>query len=177
MTAAGGKAAPPTGFWLLKSDPESFGFDDLWAAPCRTTGWSGVRNHTARNYLRDSMRDGDRVLVYHSSADPIGVAGVARIVGAPRPDPTQFDPDDEHHDPKSRRDEPTWWEVDVRAEARCPRFVTLARLRAEPRLAGMAVLQRGQRLSVQPVEKAHFAIVLALAGLAADGPERGRKSK
>jgi predicted RNA-binding protein with PUA-like domain len=175
VSAAPGKAAPATGFWLFKSDPDSFGFDDLWAAPRRTTGWSGVRNFTARNYLRDSMRDGDRVLVYHSSADPAGVAGIARIAGAPRPDPTQFDRNDEHYDAKSTRDAPTWWEVDLRAEARCPRFVTLAALRAEPRLAGMAVLQRGQRLSVQPVEPAHFAIVLALAGLPAAEPARRRK--
>jgi predicted RNA-binding protein with PUA-like domain len=150
--------------WLLKTDPDSFGFDDLWNAPRRTTGWSGVRNHLARNHLRDGMAIGDLVLIYHSSADPTGILGVARIASAARPDPTQFDPADDHFDPKSRRDAPTWWEVDVQALVRCPRFLALADLRAEPRLAGLAVLQKGQRLSVQPVSEADFALVLDLAG-------------
>lgn len=153
--------------WLLKTDPDSFPFDALWESPQRTTGWTGVRNHLARNFLRDGMRPGDLVLVYHSSCDPAGIPGIARIASSARPDPTQFDPRDDHFDPKSRREEPTWWEVDVQAIARCPRFVTLADLRAEPRLLGMAVLQKGQRLSVQPVEAAHFALVLELAGVRA----------
>ncbi|MCY2958631.1 MAG: EVE domain-containing protein [Planctomycetota bacterium] len=151
--------------WLLKTDPDTFPFESLWRAPGRTTGWDGVRNHLARNYLRDGMRTGDLLLIYHSSCDPAGVLGVGRVASAARPDPTQFDPRDEHFDAKSRRDAPTWWEVDVQALARCPRFVSLADLRAEPRLAGMAVLQKGQRLSVQPVEAAHFALVLELAGV------------
>ncbi len=149
--------------WLFKTDPDSFAFDDLWRAPRRTSGWDGVRNHQARNSLRDSVRVGDLVLVYHSSSDPTGIAGVARIASAPRPDPTQFDPKDDHHDPKSSRAAPTWVEVDVQALVRCPRFVTLAELRAEPRLAGLLVLRPGQRLSIQPIEAADFALVLALA--------------
>jgi len=153
--------------WLLKTDPDSFPFEALWAAPQRTTGWSGVRNHLARNFLRDGMQPGDLVLVYHSSSDPAGVVGVARITSAARPDPTQFDPRDDHFDARSSRASPTWWEVDVQALVRCPRFLTLADLRAEPRLAGLSVLQKGQRLSVQPVEPAHFALVLELAGVRA----------
>lgn len=151
--------------WLFKTDPDSFAFDDLWRAKKRTSGWDGVRNHQARNFLRDSVRVGDLVLVYHSSSDPVGVAGVARIASAPRPDPTQFDRKDDHHDPKSSRAAPTWVEVDVQALAQCPHFVTLAELRAEPRLAGLLVLRPGQRLSIQPVEAADFAVVLELAGL------------
>lgn len=158
---------PGPAYWLLKTDPDSFHFDALWNAPRRTTGWDSVRNHQARNFLRDTMRVGDLALLYHSSCDPAGVIGVGRIASAARPDPTQFDPRDEHFDARSRREDPTWWEVDVQALARCPRFVSLADLRAEPRLAGMAVLQRGQRLSVQPVEAAHFALVLELAGVRA----------
>jgi predicted RNA-binding protein with PUA-like domain len=111
------------------------------------------------------MRPGDLILLYHSSCDPAGVVGVGRVASAARPDPTQFDPRDEHFDPKSRREAPTWWEVDVEALVRCPRFVTLADLRADPALAGLAVLQKGQRLSVQPVEARDFVRVLALAGL------------
>ncbi len=151
--------------WLFKTDPDSFAFDDLWRSPRRTSGWDGVRNHQARNFLRDSVRIGDLVLVYHSSCDPAGIAGVARIAGAPRPDPTQFDPKDDHHDPKSPRAAPTWFEVDVRALVRCPRFVSLAELRGEPRLKGLLVLRPGQRLSIQPVEAADFAVVLELAGV------------
>ncbi len=151
--------------WLLKTDPDSFPFDALWNAPRRTSGWDGVRNHQARNYLRDSMRVGDLALIYHSSSDPVGVIGVARIASAARPDPTQFDPRDDHFAAQSQREAPTWWEVDVQALVRCPHFVTLAELRAERRLAGMAVLQKGQRLSVQPVEGADFDFVLELAGV------------
>lgn len=161
--------------WLLKTDPDSFPFDALWNSPNRTTGWSGVRNHLARNFLRDGMRVGDLVLIYHSSSDPAGVIGVGRITSAARPDPAQFDPRDDHFDAKSRPEAPTWWEVDVQALVRCPRFLSLADLRAEPRLAGLAVLQKGQRLSVQPVEKADFACVLELAGVVARDLGGGRK--
>jgi len=159
------RGATETAYWLLKTEPSSFSFDDLWAAPKRTTGWSGVRNHTAKLFLRDQMRVGDFVLLYHSSAEPTGVAGIARVASAARPDATQFDPADDHFDAKSTRASPTWWEVEVQAVVRCPRFVTLAEIRASPELAGMALLQRGQRLSIQPVEAAQFARVLVLAGL------------
>jgi predicted RNA-binding protein with PUA-like domain len=160
-----GTAPTGRGFWLLKTDPDTFSFDDLWNAPRRRTGWSGVRNHQARNFLRDALRVGDLALIYHSSADPVGVAGVARVAGPAQPDPTQFDPCDEHHDPRSTREAPTWWQVDLQAIARCPRFVPLADLRREPRLAHMLLLQRGQRLSVQPVKPEEFAVVLGLAGI------------
>jgi len=154
-----------TAHWLLKSEPTSFSFDDLWSAPKRTTGWSGVRNHQAKLFLRDVMRVGDLVLFYHSSAEPTGVAGIARIASAARPDATQFDPADDHFDAKSTRALPTWWEVEVEAVMRCTRFVTLSEIRATPELAGMALLQRGQRLSIQPVKASDFARVLDLAGL------------
>lgn len=165
--AAKPRDANAAAYWLLKTEPSSFSFDDLWAAPKRTTGWSGVRNHTAKILLRDKMRVGDLVLLYHSSAEPTGVAGIARIASAARPDATQFDPTDDHFDAKSTHANPTWWEVEVQAVARCARFVTLAEIRATPELSGMALLQRGQRLSVQPVEAADFARVVALAGLRA----------
>src|SRR6185436_18847017 len=126
-------------YWLLKTEPTSFSFDDLWKAPRRRTAWSGVRNHQARNFLRDTMRPGDLVIVYHSSAEPSGVAGFGRIASRARPDPTQFDPTDEHCDPKARRDDPTWYEIDVEALARGHRFVPLDELRSDPRLARMLV--------------------------------------
>jgi predicted RNA-binding protein with PUA-like domain len=150
--------------WLLKSEPEVFSFDDLWRAPQRTTSWGGVRNYQARNLLRDELARGDLVLFYHSSTDPSGVAGIARVVRPGHPDPTQFEPEDPGHDPASTRAAPRWHAVDVRALARLPRFVPLAALRAEPRLAGMVLLRRGSRLSVQPVTPAEFRIVLSMGG-------------
>jgi predicted RNA-binding protein with PUA-like domain len=159
------KAGARVRHWLLKTDPESFAFDDLWRAPGRRTSWDGVRNHQARNTLRDDVRAGDLVLVYHSRAEPPGVAGIARVASAARPDPTQFDPEDEHFDPKARRDDPTWYAIDVQALAPVKRFVSLDELKQDKRLARMLVVQRGQRLSVQRVEPGEWSVVLELAGL------------
>ncbi|HEV8111714.1 MAG TPA: EVE domain-containing protein [Planctomycetota bacterium] len=155
-------------YWLMKSEPESFSFDDLFAARKHRSGWDGVRNHQARNFMRDDMSVGDGVLFYHSSAEPPGVAGVARIARAAYPDPSQFDRRSEHFDAKSSKAAPTWLQVDVEAVAACPRFVPLAELRAEPALAGMRLLQRGQRLSILPVSEPEWRAVLALAGFAKD---------
>jgi predicted RNA-binding protein with PUA-like domain len=154
--------------WLLKTEPTSFSFDDLLRAPRRRTSWDGVRNHQARNFLRDAMQPGDLVLVYHSSAEPPGVAGVARVASPARADASQFDPADEHFDPKARRDDPTWYAVEIEALRPAARFVPLDALRRDPRLARMLVLQRGQRLSVQPVQPAEWRVVLELAGLDPD---------
>src|SRR5262245_42892793 len=117
-------------YWLVKSEPETFSFADLLAAPRKRTGWDGVRTHQGKLYLRDQMTVGDGVLFYHSSAEPPGVAGVARVARAGYPDPTQFDPRSEHHDPKSREEEPTWYQVDLQAVAAVKRFVPLEALRA-----------------------------------------------
>ncbi len=151
--------------WLLKSEPEEFGFDDLLAAKKRATVWSGVRNYQARNLLRDELARGDGVLFYHSNAEPSGVAGIARVLRTGFPDPTQFEPTDPAHDPKSTRAAPRWYAVEVQAVCALPRFVSLAELRAEPRLAGMVLLRKGSRLSVQPVSPAEWRVVLALGGL------------
>jgi predicted RNA-binding protein with PUA-like domain len=152
-------------YWLLKSEPAVFSFDDLVAAPGRTTAWEGVRNYQARNFLRDDVHVGDLVLFYHSSAAPPAVAGVATIVRAAYPDPTQFDAASDHHDPGSDPAAPRWLAVDVAAVAALPEPVPIATLKAQPELAAMAVVQRGQRLSVQPVTAAEFATVLRLGGL------------
>jgi predicted RNA-binding protein with PUA-like domain len=158
--------ASPQRYWLLKSEAECFGFDDLWRAPKRRTAWDGVRNYQARNFLRDQMSVGDGVLFYHSNAEPSGVAGLARVASKAYPDPTQFDPSAEHFDPKSRREDPAWLQVDIEAWQRLPRFVPLAELKLDPRLAKMLVIQRGQRLSVMPVSAPEWRAVLALGGLA-----------
>jgi predicted RNA-binding protein with PUA-like domain len=162
------KQLPARKYWLVKSEPETFSFADLLAAPRRRTGWDGVRNHQAKLYLRDQMTVGDGILFYHSSADPPGVAGVARVARAGYPDPTQFDPKSEHHDPRSREEEPTWHQVDLQAVAAMPRFVPLEALRSRPELRGMLLLQRGQRLSVMPVAPAEWKAVLSLGGLDPD---------
>lgn len=149
--------------WLMKSEPSVFSIDVLAKAPKKTTMWDGVRNYQARNLLRDRVKKGDLVLFYHSSADETGVAGVAEIVREAYPDPTQFDPKSDHHDPGSTKDAPRWLAVDLRFVRKLPRVVTLDQLRADPALAKMEVLRRGNRLSVQPVTDAEFDRVLALA--------------
>lgn len=152
--------------WLLKTEPTSFSFQDLLDAPGRRATWDGVRNHQAKLLLRDEVRVGDLVLVYHSSTPPIGVAGLARVAVAAETDPTQFDPNDEHFDPKSTRASPTWVQIRIEGLVALPRFVTLAALKHDARLARMLVVQRGQRLSVQPVQMGEARAVLELGGLA-----------
>jgi predicted RNA-binding protein with PUA-like domain len=154
----------PRRYWLLKCEPDTFSFDDLWAAPNRTTCWDGVRNYQARNLMRDEMKRGDGVLFYHSSTEPTAVVGTAEVVREGYPDHTALDPADPHFDSKSRPEAPTWVMVDVRAVERFAHPVTLAELRATPELAGMALLQRGSRLSVQPVRPEEWAAVRALGG-------------
>jgi predicted RNA-binding protein with PUA-like domain len=152
--------------WLVKSEPDVFGFDDLWRAPERTTLWDGVRNYQARNYLRDEMRPGDVVLVYHSNGRPAGAAGLAEVAGPPVPDASQFDPTSPYHDPTSPADDPRWWSVPIRATAALPRLVSLAELRADPVLASLdlVLLRRGNRLSVMPLPSAAVERIVALGG-------------
>jgi len=147
--------------WLLKTEPTTFSFDDLLRAPRKTTGWDGVRNYQARNFLRE-MEKGDAVLVYHSSTDPKAVVGIAEVVREAYPDPTQFDPRDDHHDPDSSRDDPRWFQVDVRAVEKLASPVTLEQMKEAKELRGMQLLQRGNRLSVLPVSEAEFRAVLRM---------------
>jgi predicted RNA-binding protein with PUA-like domain len=142
------------------------------AARGRRTSWDGVRNYQARNFMRDGMGVGDRVLYYHSNAEPSGVVGVAEVVREAYPDPTQFEPGHAHHDPRSDPEDPRWCMVDVRALERLPRVVTLAELKANPRLEAMAVVQRGSRLSVTPVTEAEYEEVLRMAGGTRRRPSR-----
>lgn len=143
--------------WLLKSEPGSYSIDDLRRDG--STCWSGVRNYQARNLMRDRMKVGDLCLFYHSSAEPPGVAGLARVCKAAYADHTALDPKDDHHDPKATKDEPIWLMVDVEFVEKFPHFVPLEALRATPLLKDMLVLRRAQRLSVQPVEKPHFELI------------------
>jgi predicted RNA-binding protein with PUA-like domain len=156
---------PSRKYWLMKSEPGVFSFDDLLAAKGRTTHRDGVRNYKARNFLRDEMRDGDGVLFYHSNAEPPGVAGVARVVRAAYPDPSQFEPKSKYFDQGSTREDPRWFVVDVQGLAPLPTFVPLPLLKETPALAAMGVVQRGNRLSIQPVTRAEWSLVLRLGGL------------
>jgi predicted RNA-binding protein with PUA-like domain len=145
-------------YWLMKSEPDECSIDDALAAPGGKTPWTGVRNYQARNTMRDAMRAGDGVLFYHSSCAEPGIAGVAEVASAPYPDPSQFDRKSPYFDPKSMRAAPRWFCVDVRA-TRKTRLVPLAELRAHKALAGMAVLRRGNRLSITPVSAAEWRFI------------------
>lgn len=148
--------------WLVKTEPDAYSIDDLKRD--RTTGWDGVRNHQARNFMRDDMKKGDLVLVYHSNVDPPGVVGIATVSREGHPDPTAFDSRDVHFDPKSDPDDPRWIQVELRFKRKFKRLIPLSELRETPTLSDMPLLRKGQRLSVQPVSKAQFETVVALAG-------------
>jgi predicted RNA-binding protein with PUA-like domain len=150
-------------YWLFKSEPEVFSFDHLLAEMDQTTGWDGVRNYQARNFLRDALQVGDGVLFYHSSADPPCIAGIAKVVRAGHPDPTALDPKSDHHDPKSDPENPTWYQVSIKAVKAIDPPIELPRLREIPGLAGMELLRKGSRLSVQPVTEGQWEAIMALA--------------
>ncbi|MBX3274380.1 MAG: EVE domain-containing protein [Sandaracinaceae bacterium] len=150
-------------YWLFKSEPDVYSIDDL--ARDRRTMWDGVRNYQARNLMRDSMAVGDLGFFYHSNASPPGVAGIVRVCSAPYADPSQFDPASDYHDPTSRVDEPRWMLVDVEHVETFDAPVTLDTLKARAaELEGLMVIARGSRLSVQPVERAHFVKIAKWAG-------------
>ena len=151
-------------YWLFKSEPESFSFADLMAAPGRSTGWDGVRNYQARNFLRDDVKVGDGVLYYHSNSEPSGIAGLAEVVEAAHPDPSAFDPDSDYHDPKSDPASPTWFQVTIRAVREVEPVLSLAALKAMPGLDGLELLRKGSRLSVQPVSAEHWKVIQKAIG-------------
>ncbi len=148
--------------WLIKSEPDVFGIDHL--AKVGREPWSGVRNYQARNYMWKEMKPGDLALFYHSNAKPPGITGLARVVGMPYPDPTQFDKTSEYYDPKSKPEAPRWWLTDFEFVGKFKAMLTLETLKADPVLAEMLVCQRGTRLSITPVDTLHFKRVRKLAG-------------
>ncbi len=149
-------------FWLMKSEPDVFSFQDLQKAKKQTTCWDGVRNYQARNFMRDEMKKGDLVLYYHSNTKPPHIAGVAEVVKESYPDHTQFDATSKYFDPKSTLEKPRWFMVDIKAVAEMKETLSLDTLKNEASLAEMKVVQRGQRLSVQPVTAAEFKRVLKI---------------
>ena len=150
-----------TRYWLMKSEPGEFSLTDLQDAPDQTDHWDGVRNYQARNFMRDEMQKGDRVLFYHSGKKP-EVAGTARIVKAGYPDHTARDPQSGHYDPKSTPDKPIWYMVDIQFESAFANPIPLKELREIPALKDMILLRKGNRLSVMPVTQKEFDIIVKM---------------
>ena len=149
-------------YWLVKSEPDVFSIDDLAAGKNKTTHWDGVRNYQARNFLRDDIKKGDKVLFYYSNADPMAVVGVCEVVKEGYPDFTAFDPKDKHYDPKSKKETPTWYMVDIKFVSKFNKPVELSAIKANPKLKNMRLIQRGNRLSVMPVEKSEFEEIVKM---------------
>jgi len=149
-------------YWLMKSEPDAFGIDDLQNRSQQTEHWDGVRNYQARNMMRDAMKIGDQVFFYHSNCAEPGIVGIARIAREGYPDFTAFDPDDKHFDPKSNPDKPTWIMVDVQFVRRLSRTISLKELKLKTELTELALLRRGNRLSIMPVSEQQWQFILGL---------------
>lgn len=149
-------------YWLIKSEPDVFSLEDLKKESDSTTHWDGVRNYQARNFMRDEMKLGDLILYYHSNCDKVGVVGIAKVVREGYPDHTAWESGSKHFDPKSTPENPCWIMVDIKWQQAFKHTVTLQEIKSTPELSDMRVVQRGQRLSVQPVEKKHFDKVVEM---------------
>lgn len=147
-------------YWLMKSEPDAFSIDDLYSCPKKTDCWDGIRNYQARNMMRDQMKVGDLVFFYHSNAKPPGIVGIAQITSTAYPDHTQFDPDSKYYDPKSTQDNPRWCMIDVTFKKKFSRMITLDELKHSTALADMALVRKGNRLSIMPVRAQEWTTIL-----------------
>jgi predicted RNA-binding protein with PUA-like domain len=147
-------------YWLMKSEPDAFGIDDLKRV--KVEPWDGVRNYQARNMMRDQMKKGDHVFFYHSNCDEPGIVGIMTVAREGYPDPTAFDPETKYYDPKSDPDNPRWYLVDVRFKRKLKRTITLAELKANPALGDMLLVRKGNRLSIMPVTEDQWHLILSL---------------
>lgn len=147
-------------YWLVKTEPDECSIDDFASQPDKPIVWEGVRNYQARNFLRQ-MSEGDEVFIYHSSCKHIGIAGIARVVKAAYPDPAQFDPNSNYHDPKSNPDEPRWDAVDMIFEHKLKRLLSLDELKSNTALTELPLVKKGNRLSVMPVSLSEWQAILA----------------
>lgn len=152
-------------YWLMKTEPTTYSIDDLASEKKRTTTWEGVRNYQARNMLRDDIKKGDRVLFYHSACKEPAVTGIAVVAKRGYPDSFAFDPKSKYYDQKSDPANPTWYMVDIKLEKQLDHPVSLTEIRKQPMLKDMVLLQKGSRLSIQPVKKNEFDKILEMAGL------------
>lgn len=149
-------------YWLMKSEPSEFSIDDLAQRPDQTEPWDGVRNYQARNMMRDDMKVGDSIFFYHSNCDVPGIVGIAQVKREAYPDPTAFDPQNKHYDPKSQPEKPTWLMVDVGFVRKLTRTITLAELKDKAELEDLALVRRGNRLSVMPMTENQWHFILGL---------------
>jgi predicted RNA-binding protein with PUA-like domain len=149
-------------YWLMKSEPDVFGIDDLKNAPGMTEPWDGVRNYQARNMMRDDMKTGDLAFLYHSNCKEPGIAGIMEIVREGYPDMTAFDPDARYFDPKSDPANPRWYRVDVRYVRKLKRIITLSELKELSEVTGLPLVRRGNRLSVMPVSRQQWKFILTI---------------
>ena len=148
-------------YWLMKSEPSDVSIDDLAAMPNQAVAWYGIRNYQARNFMRDQMNAGDKVLFYHSTCAEPGIAGLAKVSKRAYPDATQFDPKNKYFDPKATPENPRWVNVEVKLVKKT-RLLPLAELRTYSELENMRVLQRGNRLSITPIDPAEYEFILTL---------------
>ncbi|BBL34009.1 hypothetical protein Nstercoris_00237 [Nitrosomonas stercoris] len=147
-------------YWLMKSEPSAFSIDTLAALPEQTTAWDGVRNYQARNFMRNQMQIGDQVFFYHSCCSTPGIVGIAEVSQLAYPDVTQFDPASKYYDPKATHENPRWFNVEIRL-LRKTRLLTLKELRSYPELTNMRILQKGNRLSITPIDPAEWKFIMA----------------
>ncbi|MGI8923003.1 MAG: EVE domain-containing protein [Fimbriimonadales bacterium] len=151
-------------YWLMKSEPDTYSYEDLEKEERGQGHWEGVRNFQARNFMKNDMKVGDRVLFYYSSCPEPGIAGIAEVASEAYPDHTQFDPKSHYYDPTAREEKPKWWMVDLRAIEKLPHYVSLKTMRETPELADMITLRKGNRLSITPVTESDWRTVLRLGG-------------
>ena len=156
-------------YWLMKSEPNAFGIDDLEKMPNQTEHWDGVRNYQARNMMRDEMKIGDQVFFYHSNCKPPGIVGIAEVVREGYPDFTACNPQGKYFDEKSDPQNPRWFMVDIQLVRKFKRLISLDELKLHPQLEGMKLLQRGNRLSITPVSREHWEFILGLEGRSLSG--------
>ncbi|ALP51963.1 EVE domain-containing protein [Candidatus Tenderia electrophaga] len=149
-------------YWLMKSEPDVFGIDHLKAMPKKTEHWDGVRNYQARNMMRDEMKKGDQVFFYHSNCKEPGIVGIAEVVKEGYPDFTAWNPESKYYDPKSTEETPRWFMVDIKFKRKLKRTITLTELKHQPGLEEMALVRRGNRLSIMPVRKQEWTLILGL---------------
>ncbi|WP_414827717.1 EVE domain-containing protein [Alteromonas sp. H39] len=150
-------------YWLFKTEPDAFGIEDLQNRPDQTEPWDGVRNYQARNFLRDDVKVGDKVFIYHSSCKDVGIAGVAEVVKAGYPDATQFDPESDYYDPKSTTASPRWFRVDVKFVEKFPQVLSLKTIKAQADITEIGLVKKGGRLSIMPVQSQEWSRLYQLA--------------
>ncbi|MDH3716236.1 MAG: EVE domain-containing protein [Gammaproteobacteria bacterium] len=149
-------------YWLMKSEPSVYGIDHLKAEPGKTDHWDGVRNYQARNMMRDQMRKGDQVFFYHSNCETPGIVGIVTIAREAYPDFTAWDRKSKYYDPKSSKDDPRWFMVDVKYKRKLKRVIALSELKSHKQLADLALVRKGNRLSIMPVNAKHWEFILSL---------------